>query len=578
MSLSDTTPPTRLAGYDLDPTVFRPETDWTTPQTPFEGRLLRQAEQARARAKPRAASLASAPPAPAVTHTSLTPAQRVLSQAEAHHLLRRIQHNAPPGAVAALTGQPIETVVGSLVAEAVALDPVPEPDWIDTPIPSRNDAEAFQAFIENNTLWLTETRYNAWTWLLSRGLRERMTLFWHDHFATEAQIYQLASFAFRYLALLREHAFGNFQTFVHAVGTDAAMLLYLNGNQNERSAPNENYARELLELFTMGPTRPDGTPNYTDVGEVPSGQSDVEMVARALTGWVIDGTTLDVLFLPFRHDDGPKTIFGQTGPYGYDEVIDLLFRERTEAIAYFICAKLYQDLVYETVNEEVVEAMAALFIERGFEIRPVVEALLMSEHFYDPALIGAQIKSPTDVLVGFLRETGTEAPLEIQRILTFGGFLLDQNLLDPPNVAGWPGYRDWVDTSTLPLRWLLTEYLLFGAEVMPPLDLVPMALDLHDPAQPGAVFYLAEAMATHLLAVPLDTVQLEVSDEPFTGNLVDNPIPDDILQGPPHRLALTKVMLAGVPWYEWDLSIALANNYLLLFTRYLIQLPEYQLG
>ena len=149
-----------------------------------------------------------------------------------------------------------------------------------------------------------------------------MTLFWHNHFVTQYDDYFIAMHAYRYLKLLREHALGNLKGFCpYAIGRDPAMLKYLDGDVNQKPGePNENYARELLELFTMGPKDKDGNDNYT--------QSDIEEIARALTGWVIDYLTHTTSFYAGFFDNGEKTFFGQTGAFGYDDVIDIIFEER----------------------------------------------------------------------------------------------------------------------------------------------------------------------------------------------------------------------------------------------------------
>ncbi len=239
---------------------------------------------------------------------------------------------------------------------------VPEP-----PPPRGSDAEAIDAYLQANRTWLREYR-DSWLAEMQQGLlREKMALFWHNHFVTESRTYRLAPYAYQYLTLLRTHALGNFRTFVREIGLTPAMLIYLNGTQNRAGNPNENYARELLELFTMG------IGHYT--------QQDIQEIARALTGWVVEHATLSSRFVPARFDNGRKTIFGQTDYFGYDDVIDLTLQERARETALFICRKLYRFFVYNEPDEAIVAQLADTFQEHDFEIAPVVEQLLSSAPF-----------------------------------------------------------------------------------------------------------------------------------------------------------------------------------------------------
>jgi uncharacterized protein (DUF1800 family) len=407
-----------------------------------------------------------------------------------------------------------------------------------------------------------------------------MALFWSNHFVTESEGYfNLAIYAYRYLDLLRTHALGNVRDFVYDVGLNPAMLLYLNGNTSEVGAPNENYARELLELFTMGETNLQDRVNYT--------QQDIEEIARALTGWVVDPFRLEVYFIPQRHDTGIKTIFGQTGEFGYEEVIDLLFSERPRAIAEFVAAKLYRHFVYDApgggpvfngLDPDLVSDLADVLLDADFELRPAVTTLLASAHFFDPEVMGAQIKRPLAVTVGTVGELLPEPPSPaLFPLLDRLSFILQQRLFDPPNVAGWEEHHSWLDTTTLPIRWLVSDFLLYGNRGRQPMDLVPLAEQIHDPADPAAAFHLPVALAEHLLPVPIAEIAFDAPDEPFGGNLDARPIPQEILDGPQYVLDLAKTFLSGIPWYEWNLYLDQSPALLLQFVRHLMHRPEYQL-
>ncbi len=522
------------------------------------------------------------PLAPLTTSTGLEPYPVPLSRAKAAHLLRRTGFGARPAEVAALEGMPASAAVAVLVQEALLQENPSRPVWADEAVPRRpargatpEEQQAYRdqlaAYIDANNEWMQAYRSEFVQRLYLVGLREKMALFWSNHFVTETDAYErLAVYAFRYLDLLREHALGNFKDFVYAVGLNDTMLLYLNGNTNEVREPNENYARELLELFTMGQETIDGAINYT--------QTDIEELARALTGWVVDPFALEVYFVPERYDAGGKTILGQTGPFGYSAVIDLIFEERAQQIAEFICGKLYAEFIYAAPDPAIVKELAQVFLAHGFEIAPVLETLLSSAHFFDDEVGGAQIKSPIATMVGLLKESAQESyPPRLFTLLDRYGRFMQQRLLDPPNVAGWPGHHNWLDTNTFPIRWEVSSALLFSSRLdQPPLDLVPMAEELHDPFSPLAVFDLPRAMAEHLLPVPLDALNLDGGGE-FGGDLQNNPLPQEIVDAPLYVQDLAKIFLAGVPWYEWNLYLDEAAALLLNFARYLTNLPEYQL-
>ncbi|MFQ5568589.1 MAG: DUF1800 family protein [Rhodothermales bacterium] len=507
----------------------------------------------------------------------------LLDRSHAAHILRRSGFGADPLETDALIGMTAEDAIDVIVDEAVN-QALPDPfDWVDDPVPPRGSSqEVFNAYLQSNSQWLIDFRND---WLMRMyygGLRERMVLFWHNHFVTEVDTYVLAAYAYRYVETLRTHALGNFKDFVRAIGITPAMLIYLNGSThfgpgNVAGDANENYARELLELFTMGQFDGQGNENYTQV--------DIQEIARALTGWVVNSYDLSVQHVNLFFDNTPKTFFGQTDNWDYDDVVDILFEERPFQIAEFICRKLYAEFVYAAPNETFVAELAEVFVANDFEIAPVMRALFKSAHFHDQEAVGAQIKTPVHLMTTLLREVHFEnPPNNLFNLLYRAAFFMQQRLLDPPNVAGWNGHHAWVNTTTLPFRWLVTDVLLFQSRNQQPIDLVPVAeilLNTQDiplePSDPVSVFTLPTALAETLLPVPLESLDINAPSEGFTGDLINNPIPADTLNGPPHVLDLTKIFLAGVPWYEWNLYRLEAPQLLLAYTRYLTQLPEFQL-
>ena len=507
---------------------------------------------------------------------TLQPYTAPLDKRKLCHLLRRTGFGASPAEIDANLGRSASEVVDQLLSEATdsSITPLPvEPDWASQPVPNRdsNTAEEIKAYNQNNRDWLLDLRTEWMSSMYSVGLREKMVLFWHDHFVTSVDIYDYSSLAYHYLALLRTHAFGNFKSFIHDIGLNPAMLIYLNGEENDVGDANENYARELLELFTMGQRDRFGALNYD--------QSDIEEIARALTGWQNNLETLTSEFVLKKHDTGVKSFFGRQGNFEYQHVVDIIFDERAAQTAYFICMKLYQEFVHQEADVNVVQQMADLFIANNFELLPVLSALLKSEAFFDDQVIGAKIKSPIEFITGLLIEMDYQPDLamyegiylEIERIE------LGQLVLSPPDVSGWPGYRSWISTDTLTSRWAVADLLLYTIRNGQPLDLVRVFGSLPEANNSSAAFLLPIAIAERLLAVKVEDLDIPEIDDNFNGDLVGNPIPENILNGPANNINLAKLFLRDIPWYEWDILEDGANQVVLDFVLYLSQLPEFQL-
>jgi hypothetical protein len=286
----------------------------------------------------------------------------------------------------------------------------------------------------------------AW-WLerMGRGphpLQEKLTLFWHGHFTTSARDERSALLLWQQNELLRRQAAGNFREFVRNISRDPAMLDYLNNSQNRKASPNENYARELMELFTLG------IGNYTE--------QDIKEAARAFTGWAHDGD--DFLFRKFDHDNGEKQFFGKRGNFDGDDVIDIILNHR--ACAPYIAGRLFRYFACEDVEPDVLAALGEVLRENKWDMRPLLRTIFTSRAFYSPAAIGTQIKSPVQLVVGTIRQLDLEqpAPRGVGAALTQMG----QVPLDPPNVKGWPGGRAWINTSTLFVRYNTCIWLAGG--------------------------------------------------------------------------------------------------------------------
>lgn len=283
-----------------------------------------------------------------------------------------------------------------------------------------------------NLHWLTEmTDSNA-------QLREKMAFFWHGHFASRnINVF----FQQQMLDIIRQNALGSFRTLLHETSKSAAILNFLNAQQNRKNHPNENFAREVMELFTLG------RGNYTE--------NDVKEAARAFTGW---GANVkgEFIFRKNQHDTGSKTVLGKTGNMAGEDVLDLLLEQKQTAR--FITRKAYRFFVNENEDKEKVEWLANRFYSSDYDISKLMEDIFTSDWFYDKKNIGTRIKSPVELMAGMRRmlpmEIGNEeALLLIQR-------LLGQILFYPPNVAGWPGGRSWIDSSTLMMRLRIPQMIV----------------------------------------------------------------------------------------------------------------------
>jgi uncharacterized protein (DUF1800 family) len=361
------------------------------------------------------------------------------------HLYHRMGFGAKPAEIdAALKRKPSE-LVDALVSEALNLPLPPPPVWANQVYKDYKNfnQEIIPQYIEWTTRWLRD--------MYTNGFREKLALFWHNHFVTRSETYICPAYLYAYHKILQQFCLGDFKAFVKAIGTTPAMLIYLNGVQNNRFSPNENYARELYELFTLG--RDNG---YT--------QQDIVESARALTGW--NGFTeicAPIGFNPAFFDTGTKTIFGKPGAFNYDTLHDLLFQERAEQISTFICRKIYRHFVHPEADETIVQGLAKTFRDNKFQLAPVFQQLFKSEHFFDEEVIGTTIKSPIELMVGFFRQGGFAFEKQDTTLGVFYlGGELGQELFQPVDVAGWPGNRSWLTSSSLTGRWAALDLSLYG--------------------------------------------------------------------------------------------------------------------
>ena len=274
------------------------------------------------------------------------------------------------------------------------------------------------------------------------GLREKMTLFWTNVFVCrDNDVWNTIS----YHNMLRKHAMGNFGDFLKAMAREPAMLKYLNNNKNFKTRPNENFARELMELFTLG------IGNYSE--------EDIKEAARAFTGWSYDNKS-QFHIRPGKHDSGLKTFLAKTGNWNGDDIIDIILKQK--ACARFICAKIYRYFVNPIIDETHLEELINHFYS-DYNIEKLMRYIFMSDWFYESKNIGSKIKSPIELLVGINRTVPVSFKKKKQ--LNYLQRMMGQVLFYPPNVAGWKGDRSWIDANTLLFRMNLASALLNKTEI-----------------------------------------------------------------------------------------------------------------
>jgi uncharacterized protein (DUF1800 family) len=438
------------------------------------------------------------------------------------HLLKRTLFGVKPGDVAYFRNKSMTQAVDELLQETPFSSTPPlnnydvdgyiDPSgvaawqpWVDTGI-SLADAELNKKRNESFKVWWVGQVLNE-----SRSVHEKLVVFWHNHFATRTSENPeeiKGRFWYNHYLTLRKEALGNFKKMVKDVTLDPAMLYFLNSTSNTKNSPNENYARELQELYTVG--KGPGS-KYTE--------DDVKAAARVLTGHTVNASTFTYSFLAGEHDEsnkefssfyGNRIITGRTGPAGTEELDDLLniIFEQVE-VSKFICRKLYRFFVYYDINgsieEQVIVPLAKIFRDSNYNIKTVLSALLKSEHFYDMGYSSACIiKSPLDFLIGLCREFEVEFPLaslakenySVWNLLNNEGRVQQQELGEIPEVAGWYAYYQepifhewWINSITYTLRAYFTDRMIADGITMDgvtiKIDPISFAMKLPDAADPN---------------------------------------------------------------------------------------------
>ncbi len=432
-------------------------------------------------------------------------------------------------------------LIDKLLDEAAGLDIPAPPFWAGYTLA---DYDGNQNLIEVHR---RELRERWFTDMIGEGIRAKMALFWHNHFVTALNVYQCNSYMWSYYSMLHEYAFGNFRVFAREIGKNPAMLSYLNGNLNVVGQPNENYARELMELFTMGESN-----GYT--------QADIVEMARALTGWQAkDYLCTPAYYDPALHDTGDKTIFGKTSNYGFTTAHNLVFGERAEQVSEYITGKLYKHFVYQHPDPQVLDGLATTFRDGNWELMLVLKQLLKSEHFFEESFINARIKNPLESMLTIFKAAKSTFPGDIEpdwvNAFFYWSGQLGQEVMNPVNVAGWPGYHAWINESTLAGRWNFSSVVAYWVAAKEPTreNLRALAISLTNESNKPEV--IVPALVDFFMGQTLEPVHLNAAIVYFKANIPENYFVDG----------------------TWNLYWAEAPYQITNMLYYLVRLPEYQL-
>ncbi|HJM62951.1 MAG: DUF1800 domain-containing protein [Roseibacillus sp.] len=402
----------------------------------------------------------------------LSPAPDQWTVREAAHLLNRAGFGGTPAQIKTFHAFGRRKAVESLLKPAEAMDKFPAPEWAtaENDPRTRELREKFMELRRNSRDMTPEERDRKrrqlnqqmqrarrelggqlQDWWMNRimksgaPLREKMTIFWHDHFPSSLQKVRQPKFVYRQNQLFRDHATGNFKKLTHKIAVDPAMMIYLDTATSKRGKPNENFAREVLELFTLG----EG--NY--------GEQDITAAARAFTGYFMNRENGRVIHNRRAWDSGDKTFMGETGRFNGNDILEIVFKQ--PQAARYIPTKLWEYFAYEDPSQETVEALAKLFSENRFEVEPVLRAIFLSSDFYSDRTIRTRIKSPVEFLAQMFRQLELEAMPG--RYLQFTQLQLGQQLLMPPNVAGWDWGQAWINTNSLLTRYNVAGFVTKGS-------------------------------------------------------------------------------------------------------------------
>ena len=533
------------------------------------------------------------------TTSGLIPYTGTFGTNEVIHLLKRTMFGAVKADVDYFKTKTLSQAVNELLT-VPALPPAPplknyanpvDPADLDTGVAAgntwvnvnTNDGAVNSQRISSLKSWWTGLMINQ-----SRNILEKMVLFWHNHFSTETNDIGRAIWCYQNNAILRKNAVGNFKQFVKDLTLDTGMLRYLNGYLNTNTAPDENYGRELQELFTVGKGIDNGTPPYSE--------NDVKAAAKVLTGWTINNNTNASFFNAPKHDITNKqfssfynntVITGRSGAAGANELDDMLnMIFAANEVSLFLCRKLYRWFVYydidATTEANIITPLAQIFRNNNYEIKSVLDALLKSEHFFDVLNQGCQIKSPVDMNISLCREYGVVFPLSSDYVNAY--FMWDyirtqssnmqQNIGDPPDVAGWKPYYQapqfyeiWINSDTLPKRNQFSDIMANagftrnGKNIK--IDFIAFAKTMPNPGDPNV---LIDDSLTYIFRLPLTQAS-------------KNQLKTDILlSGQTQDHYWTDAWLLYIANPNDVTNATIVKNRLRDLYQYLMRLAEYQLA
>jgi uncharacterized protein (DUF1800 family) len=371
----------------------------------------------------------------------LASACQALPLPAAQRLLQRSGFTPTAAEIQALAAVPAGAAVDRIVEQAArhTVAVAPAPDWVNEELRPPKQLQSLtteekrdlrrqllRRSLELQSWWMREMLTTP------APLTERMTLFWHGHFTSSLQGVRSPQLLYRQNLLLRRQSLGNYRELLHAVAHDPAMLIYLNNQQNRKGAPNENFARELLELFTLG--------------EGQYSESDIKEAARAFTGWKALPPEGRFTVVARQHDDGVKQFLGERGRFDGDDIIDIILKQ--PRAAEFIVEELWREFVSPQPDPQAVSRLASKF-RSNWEIAPLLQSLLREPEFTTTASAGTLVKSPVEFVVGSARSLGLALAPWMAAVASAD---MGQALFNPPNVKGWPQGEDWITS-----QWLLSR-------------------------------------------------------------------------------------------------------------------------
>ncbi|MBK8143497.1 MAG: DUF1800 domain-containing protein [Bacteroidetes bacterium] len=466
------------------------------------------------------------------------------------HLIRRTMFGVKPSSLAALNGLTMSQAVDLLINAnpATPAPPInyyesiyPDPTgialgatWVNAPY--GDGTVNYYRYLSTRAYWMKNIMNQ------TMSIQEKMLMFWHNHFVCEENVVGDSRLQYKYLSLLRTHCLGNFKTFVKEVTKDPMMLFYLNGHYNIKNSPDENYARELQELFTLGK----GANLWTE--------DDVKAAAKVITGFRADTVNITSFFDPTRHETGNKvfsafynnyTVVGQAGAAGENELDDLLnmIFNQSQTAAKHLCRKLYRYFMYYDIDANtestIISGLATTLINNNWNIKPVLLQLFKSDHFYDTLSMDCQITNPIDYYLGMSRALGVSIPPALGLVDETKGYytlaylaeIIGMDPGSPPSVSGWPAYYQapqfhqmWINSDTLPKRMKYTDAFFTNNGIYVSgafnikCDVIAFAQTLSNPSDPDV---LVSDCVKYLLAIGLSQSLRDIYKMILTNNLAN---------------------------------------------------------